>query len=120
MAGETAGLLGSATPDGGALSRGDFSGAEDTYDVLIEHEFWGFEVEFLRGRVQDLEQSREELQEELAQKQTELQEAWMRYEESRGAEKDLKLILGRMSQSRLAPALRIKEEFRELERKYLK
>ena len=115
LTGETAGLLGSATPDGGALTRGDFSDAGDTYDVLIEHESQGFEVDFLEGRVQDLEQN----QEELAQKRAELEKAWMRYEESKGAEKDLKLIIGRMSRSRLAPAFRLKEEFKELERKYL-
>ena len=120
LAGETAGLLGSATPDDGALTREDFSGAEDTYDVLIEHEFQGFEVDFLRGRARDLEQNREELQEELAKKRIELEKARGRYEESESAEKDLKLIVGRMSRSRLSPAFRLKEEFRELERKYLK
>ena len=37
-----------------------------------------------------------------------------------GAERDLKLIVQRMSESRVAPLLRLKHEFRELERKYLK
>lgn len=32
---------------------------------------------------------------------------------------DLKLIVKRMSRSKLAPAFRLKEEFRKLERKYL-
>ena len=106
-------LLGTTTMSNVALTEDSFRSAEDTYDTLIENEFNNARVEFLQARTQELEQHREDLR-------TQLKEAQQRTEALKGAETDLKLIVNRMSRSKLAPILRLKEEFRELEQKYSK
>lgn len=110
---ETENLLGTTTMSDVALTEDSFRSAEDTYDILIENEFQNARVEFLQARTQELEQHKEDLR-------TQLEEAQQRTEALKGAETDLKLIVNRMSRSKLAPILRLKEEFRELEQKYSK
>lgn len=87
-----------------------------------------------------LKQSQEEMRGQLKRKRIKLKQEQMKHEQTQtelekaqklavppqrkkeleGAERDLKLIVKRMSQSKLAPAFRLKEEFRELEQRYSK
>lgn len=106
-------LLGTATISNGPLTEESFRSEEDMYDVLLENEFQRFRVEFLQSRVEFLENYAQGLEQNQEILQTKL-------EQSKGAERDLRLIMARVSRSNLAPIFRFKEEFRELERKYLK
>lgn len=112
-------LLGTKIEGAGPLTEEAFYSAGDMYDVLIESEFQNFKVGFLWDRAQTLQRNLEEKQTELEQAQKHSISPQRRDELER-AEKDLKLIIGRMSRSNVASVFRLKEEFRTLERRYLK
>lgn len=84
---------------------------ENAYDLQMENEFLASKVSYLQNRLLEADQ-------DLQRMQTRLDEAEKRRKELEGAEKDLQLIIRRISRSKLAPLARTKEEFRELESRY--
>jgi pyruvyltransferase len=70
------------------------------------------------GTLEEVERAREKLQSRLGQAKVQ-SVPLQRLKELERAEKDIHLIMERMSRSRVAPLLRLKEEFRVLEHRYL-
>jgi hypothetical protein len=90
----------------------------EAYFPLMEAEFLGFKTNALEESLKKSECAQQKLQARL-----DGDEHYMspqRLARLEGAERDLRLIVERISRSKLAPIFRLKKEFQELERRYLK
>lgn len=109
-----------------------FYGSNEAYTLFMEKAFLDFEVQFLESNLREAEASRHSLETRLEEERSSLRKMQARLEEAEQrslssqrkselerAESDLNTIIKRMARSRLAPIFRLKQEFRELERKYL-
>ncbi len=116
---ETAGWAG-VVPATGERPTGEdfFHVPPEAYSPLMEAEFLGFKTNALEESLKKSERAQRELQARL-----DGDEHYMspqRLARLEGAERDLRLVIERISRSMLAPIFRLKKEFQELERRYLK
>ncbi len=108
-------IAGTDIAPGERLTEEDFYVPSDAYSLLMESEFLSFKARAFEEDLKEAERLRQELKAQL-----EPSASPQRMLELESAERDLQLIIGRMSRSRLAPLFRVKKEFQELEQKYLK
>lgn len=114
------------------MSEKDFYRPTNIDALRMENELLAFEVRFIKARLADDQGAGAELStlkarvEELESSNAKLEERAAEAESSRAlleraekAEKDLVLLLRRLSASPLGRILRLKESFRTLEQRYL-
>ncbi len=108
-------------------TKGAFYVPNDAYGAEIGKEFSGFEAAYAIERLQRTERRVEGLKKRLARVRSSRKgpkssggadASPKELQKLREADKDLKLLVARMSESTAAPLLRLKPEFVELERKY--
>ena len=116
---ETAEWAGVVPATGGRPTEEDFLHVPpEAYSLLMEAEFLGFKTNALGESLKESERARQELQARLDGNEHFLSP--QRLARLEGAERDLRLIIERISRSKLAPIFRLKKEFQELEQRYLK
>lgn len=126
-------LTGVSVEGGERRDEGAFHKPDDAYARAMERDLRRFEVQYAQKLLEDAANPRSALEERLAEAEKEQRRlrgqlrkfressvAGQRRKELEEAENDLRLIVSRISGSRLAPLFRLKSEFEELERKYLK
>ena len=110
--------------DGKKPTEESFYVPKDAYAAEMAKVFAEFESHYAREKLREAESSLEEAENHQRMLGTQLEAAREnavpppRRSELQSAEKDLKLIVQRVSGSKLAPLFRLKKEFRELERRY--
>lgn len=126
-------LTGVSVEAGEPLTEEAFYKPADAYALGMEKDFLDFKLQYAaQKRLEESENSRNALEEGLTEARneqkrlrTQLRKARentispQRKKELEEAEKDLKLIVQRMSGSKFASLFRLKREFRELESRYL-
>lgn len=110
-------LTGVPVGPGGQQDEKSFHIPDDAYALAMERDFQSFELQYLRTQLEESEKEQRRLRGRLKKLRQNSVSA-QRRKKLEGAEKDLALIVKRMSQSKLAPLFRLKSAFRELERKY--
>lgn len=118
----------------GEVTEEAFYVPKDAYKLVMEKQFMGFELDHARRRLKEAEaddsqgltgENSPQAKSEQKSPKTQPRKAEgnvlspRRKSELQAAEKDLKLIIRRISGSKFAPVFRLKKEFRELEKKYL-
>lgn len=116
------------------MATGDFYKPTEADELRLENELLAYENRYLKARVAEAERAPNDAERRLAevirQQRAERREARqaargtvripkVRKRELERAEADLKLIMNRMSKSRLGWLFRTREGFRNLERRYL-
>lgn len=126
-------LTGVSVEGGARRDEGDFHKPDDAYALAMDRDLRRFEVKHAQNLLEEAATDRQAIEERLTETEKEqkrlrrqlrnLKETSVtgqRKKELVQAEKDLKLILSRISNGKLAPLFRLKSGFKELERKYLK
>jgi len=123
-------LTGFAVKADQPLTEEVFYKPADAYTLEREKELLGFELRYTQERLREAEKSFRERLEEVERSRQKPQArpdaaegdsiSPQRRRELEEAERNLRLVIKRMSESRMAPLFRLREGFRELERRYSK